>query len=403
MELAGAHRNCRGKDYLPTLLRRVAGWPAAILNVKIMAACLVFVLSPASNAASTFTWGANGHPLGRPPHDWADLESQFATMQRYGLTTYRLDIPISDEYPDAADKLETIYLVAQKYNVTLYPTLSMPFTYHITSGCAASAHPLSEAGLEEQGYRCTYPFVLRFASRISHWELQNEVSLIPDVMRQGATGLVASDYDTPVGRQWAALMRGMSKAICDVRTRTGQPLLISVDTTETDFGLIPFLQAKGVSIDIFDYHYYPTVDQNPYKMPVIVDGWPTGGTVDQFAEMEKIGMPVVINEFNSGGLRSAPAPSEYDQLLSLKQHIDYYRRQTRANVVGLQYYELYDEYWLTGQTDFGLMKTPGQPKIQMFLAAVYACGKLAQEDKNALLASGVFTKRELNAALALCR
>ncbi|MBR7539783.1 hypothetical protein KC221_26735, partial [Mycobacterium tuberculosis] len=85
--------------------------------------------------------------------------------------------------------------------------------------------------------------------------------------------------------------------------------------------------------------------------------------------MKKIGKPVIINELNAAEIYAPLRGQPYDDakaLLSLKAHIAYLLSQNEANIEGAEFYELYDEPGKNAaESNFGLMKTPAQPKTQM--------------------------------------
>ena len=130
------------------------------------------------------------------------------------------------------------------------------------------------------------------------FELQNEVTLYPNIRAVGTTGQNASDFNVPCGRMQAAVLRGMSRAIADVRDETGLPLRVIVGTTDRSFGFIRFLEQQGVAIDVVGYHIYPWARQ----LPLDQDPWfGPGGPLGQLGLFQK---PVRINEFNAGEIYS---------------------------------------------------------------------------------------------------
>lgn len=372
------------------------------MKIKVLIAFLTLgamIASIFSASASAFTWGVCGHQIWSID-TWKDPETQFATMERYGLRTYRFDVPLVDNQPHAVDDVQKLIQLAHKHHITLHPILYVPFTWgnNATDG---GRYPATDAGLEEQGYQRVYPFVRRFASQIHDWELENEISLKSGVKK--GIGRVAADYETHEAHQWAAVLRGMSKAVHDVRKQTGQPLKTVVDTMYVDFGLIPFLEKNGVSIDKLAYHYYYNVNTTPYKIYA-----PDGKTTDIFMEMRKLGKPVIINEFNAAEIyapKTGGKPyNDAQALASLKKHIGYITQQAEANIEGVEYYELYNEPGKdVAESNFGLMTDATHPRTQMFLAAAYACGHLSPAEKGGLIASGLFTATTLAEQLKSCR
>ncbi|HVW51965.1 MAG TPA: hypothetical protein VHC91_16505 [Trinickia sp.] len=228
--------------------------------------------------------------------------------------------------------------------------------------------------------------------------MENGLSLRPGF--KSGSGQSINDYATATAGQWAAVLRGMSRAINDVRTKTAAPLRSVADTVYVDFGLVPFLESQGVTIDKVAYHYY-SLATTPYKIYP-----PSGVPVDLFAELGKLGKPIIINELNAGEIYAPAQGKPYNDaqaLLSLKTHIGYILGQTEANIEGAEFYELYDEPSKDAvESNFGLMTDPTHPKTQMLLAAVYACGQLTASEQAALVASNLFTASELSARRASC-
>jgi hypothetical protein len=328
---------------------------------------------------------------------WSNPAAQFATMAQRGLTTYRFDVPLTKDKPNAIADVRKLLALAKPKGITLHPILYVPFTWgDATDG---GKYPATEAGLEAQGYDRVLPIAREFASQITDWELQNELSLLPNF--KSGDGVAASDYATPLAKQWAAVLRGMARAVHDVSAKTGLPLRTVVDTVYADFGFIPFLEAQGVQIDKLAYHYYYSAATDPYKLVV------PKGTADLFAELHKIGKPVIINEFNAGEIYAPLKNQVYDDakaLLSMKTHLDYLTAQTTADIEGLEFYELYDEPAKNAaESNFGLMKNAKQSKTQMLLVALYTCGSLSASELEQLKASKLFNAGELWQRRAACK
>ena len=365
---------------------------------RIRTALLAFAATwlTSAAAAATFTWGICGHPSSSQAI-WSDYATQFTTLEQRGLKSYRFDVPLTGDGSAAMQLLQALVPLSHAHHITLHPILYVPFTWGDATD--HGRHPNSDTGLEAQGYDRVAPIVQRFAADIRDWELQNELSL-----RKGfksGTGSAASDYATPLAHQWAAVLRGMSRAVHDVGTRTGRPLRTVVDTVYADFGLIPFLEAQGARVDKLAYHYYYGAGTSPYRISV------AGGTIDVFAEMKKIGKPVIVNELNAAEIYAPLRGQPYDDakaLVSLKTHIGYLLNQNEANIEGAEFYELYDEPGKNAaESNFGLMKAPAQPKTQMLLATVATCAMLSASERAMLVSQGLFTEAELAARQASCQ
>ncbi len=337
-------------------------------------------------AQTQLVFGMVGHPGTRRPPEakalWEDPEVQLTTLQERGLRSYRVNIILDDDSLAAAAYLQQLADLADARHVTLHPILVVA----------------------DHGYDRVHPFVRRFAHRIRDWELENEVDHRPGLksMTGPRSGLSPGDYDTPLARQWAAVMRDMARAVADVRTETGEPLRTVVDFTAFDFGLIPFLEREGVTIDVVAYHYYFGLGVDPYHVRVV-----PGTTIDLFAKLGEFRRPVIINEMNAGEIHAPKQGKPYDDeraLASLEKHIDYIVGQREARIEGIEFYELYDEPWKDAvESNFGFLEAPGHTKIQILVAAVYACGRISNEERATLIAHRLFTERELATRRAACR
>ncbi len=382
-------------DYSPCPLDLPAMKTPRIRTILLTLAA-TWLTSATAAVAASLTWGVCGHPSPSQAL-WADYATQFATLEQRGLKSYRFDVPLTGDGSAAVQLLQALVPLSHAHHITLHPILYVPFTWGDATD--SGRYPNSDAGLEAQGYDRVAPIVQRFAADIRDWELQNELSL-----RQGfksGAGYTASDYATPLAHQWAAVLRGMSRAVHDVGTRTGRPLRTVVDTVYADFGLIPFLEAQGARVDKLAYHYYYGAGTSPYRISV------PGGTVDVFAEMKTIGKPVIINELNAAEIYAPLKGQPYDDakaLVSLKTHIAYLQNQTEANIEGAEFYELYDEPGKNAaESNFGLMKTPTQAKTQMLVAAVATCATLSPGEQATLVSQGLFSEADLAANQARCQ
>lgn len=361
------------------------------LGAVLLAGCATGTAS-----ARPFVWGMCGHPS-RSQALWSDYPAQFATLAQRGLKSYRFDVPLTGDSSAAIQQLQSLVALSHLHHVSLHPILYVPFTWNDATD--NGRYPDTDAGLEAQGYDRVYPIVLRFAHDIRDWEFENELSL-----RKGfksSSGYSANDYDTLLAHRWAAVLRGMSRAVHDASLKTGQPLRTVVDTPYADFGLIPFLETQGVRIDKLAYHYYYGAGTSPYRVTASV------GTIDVFAEMRKLGKPVIVNELNAAEIYAPLHGKPYDDakaLVSLKTHIDYLLNQKEADIEGAEFYELYDEPGKNAaESNFGFLKSPTQPKIQLLLAAAYSCGRLTPDERATLIARGLFTEASLAAQRVACR
>jgi hypothetical protein len=269
---------------MPTPHARAAEvWPRPLCALLLMAAVVCAV---PSLATGTPVLGAVGHPgLQRPDEAralWGSPEAQLATLEERGLRTYRFDVVLDKDHPDALADLQHMEELARSHHVTLHPLLKVPLTFgDATDG---GHYPSTPEGLERQGYERVYPVVSKLAHEIHDWELENELDLRPEfkVGGRAAPGLSPSDYQTDTALQWAAVLRGMARAIADVRAQTHEPLRTVVDFASWDFGFIPFLDSQRVKIDVAAYHYYYGLGASPYKLRM-----KNGTVIDLFAQLAR--------------------------------------------------------------------------------------------------------------------
>lgn len=224
------------------------------------------------------------------------------------------------------------------------------------------------------------------------YELQNEVSLYKGIKVPGSSGMLARDFDTPVGRLQAAVLRGMSRALAEVRKTSGQPLRSILGTTDRCWGFLLFMQEQGVDFDVIGYHIYPWLSHKPLN----ADPWfGEGGPLGQLARFNK---PIRLNEFNAGEIYSGgpgqPNKPDYENehggevteagFRSLAKHLKTLSTQAPANLEAVLFYELWDTpHKPKPENRFGLYfdKELQQPKISLLLASYYAGGALSEEEK----------------------
>ena len=248
------------------------------------------------------------------------------------------------------------------------------------------------AEVESSAYNQTKPQIEATKDLLHDFELQNEVPLYPNINRVSTTGQNASDYDVPCGRMQAAVLRGMSRAIADVRAEAGLPLRIIVGTVDRRFGFLRFMQQQRVVIDVVGYHIYPWLQQKPLG----TDPWfGPGGALGQLGLFKK---PVRINEFNAGEIYSGtggyasdpPYENEAGHAVteqgfqSVHRHLEEIVLASSVNVEAVLFYEIWDEPSKAApENRFGLFydSLMGRPKISLFLAACFAGGSLSPAEE----------------------
>jgi len=251
------------------------------------------------------------------------------------------------------------------------------------------------AEVEQTVYNNTKPQIESVKNLVSEFELQNEIPLYPNMAVSGATGQNALDYDTPAGRLQAAVLRGMSRAIDDVRKASNLSFRIILGTVDRRFGFLSYMLQQGVIFDITGYHTYPWENQKPLD----TDPWfGTGGALGQLALFDK---PIHINEFNSGEIyqgASGHPGIDYENLAgkdvteagfrSLYKHLTEIVNHTVANVEAVYFYGINDQTnKAKPENRFGLYYDAGlqKPKISLLIATAFAGGSLSLNEKDSLL------------------
>ena len=245
-------------------------------------------------------------------------------------------------------------------------------------------------------YNETRPQINATKDLLHDFELQNEVTLYPNIKAVGTTGQNASDYDVPCGRMQAAVLRGMSRAIADVRREAGLPLRIIVGTTDRSFGFIRFMQQQKVALDVVGYHIYPWEQNKP------LDKDPWFGPGGALGQLGRFLLPVRINEYNAGeiysgaGSHSATPPYENaagqpvteQGFRSVHTHLQEIVLNTVANVEAVLFYEIWDEPGKEApENRFGLFydSAMASPKVTLLLASCFAGGSLAPAERDLLV------------------
>ncbi|MGB9153069.1 MAG: hypothetical protein WCD70_08290, partial [Alphaproteobacteria bacterium] len=254
----------------------------------------LFLTTPLPAQAGEILWGVNGHPIYSPV--FADYEKQFEVMHQNHLTTYRFDVPLSeDSEAKSITQTRALITVAKKWGIILRPVLLVPFTWgdrtdvgHYKAG--------DQQALYRQGFDRTYNFVRLFKDGIQDWELENEINLV--ATNEGGEklfgyGWTAKEFDTPIMRDWGEVMKGMSDAIGKIN-ESGGKLRRVLGTTSTNFGFIDYMQAHGVNYEILGYHYYVFSGDSPYK------AWSKATPhFDLFQKLASYGKPVRFTEVNA--------------------------------------------------------------------------------------------------------
>jgi len=384
--------NARQNPFFPDRLVSKNQTPVSF-KVKPWHAIALVVFSILSSgeavgAPHAIEWGVNVHGGGSNPQNLANKLAprnlKFVRMDLYGNDSLYLT-----KFRNTVEILKTKNIKAQAAVYTIFSNGQ--------SRMQDSSADLAE--VEQTAYNETKPQIEKTKDLMQDYELQNEVSLYPNIKVPGSSGQKASDYDVPCGRLQAAVLRGMSKAIVEVRKSSHLPLRIILGTTDRSFGFLSYMQQHGVVFDVIGYHIYPKENHDPLDQ----DPWfGAGGPLGQLAKFNK---PIHINEFNCGeiylGDAENPGPDYENQpgkplteagFRCLDKHLKEIVHQTAANIEAVYFYEIWDETKKKSpENRFGLFYDNSllHPKISLFIATSFAGGDLSPAEKDELIKRGL--------------
>jgi hypothetical protein len=353
-----------------------------ILALSIL--CTGF-LRPAACATGGIQWGANIHDGGSDPQTLANR------LAERNLKRVRMDLWGNDH--NYLIKFRNAATILNAKGTQIEAVVFTVFSRGQSRNLDTNAN-LTE--VEQTAYTSTKSQIDSTKNLVHDFELQNEISLYPNIKVSGSTGQNASDYNVACGRLQAAVLRGMSRAIDSVRKQSSLPLRIILGTTDRSFGFLTFMQQQGVLFDIVGYHIYP------WKQHAALDADPWFGTGGPLGQLAKFNKPIHLNEFNAGEIYSgtggystqpsyenvAGQPVTEQGFQSVDKHLKEIVNQTVANVEAVLFYEAWDEPANAApENRFGLYydaPTLNRPKITLYLASCYAGGTLSQAEKDSL-------------------
>ena len=348
--------------------------------------------TPAKSGTNTIQLGVNIHDGGGDPKVLADK------LAERNLKLVRMDLWGND--PRYLAKFRNAFTTLNSKGIAVQATFYVSFSHGQKRNQDVGAD-LKE--VEQSAYKQTLIQINATKDLVRDYELQNETSLYPNILATNSTGQKTGDFDTPEGRLQAASLRGMSRAVDDVRKSSGLPHRIILGTVGRHWGFLTFMQQQGVLFDVVGYHAYPhlkhqPLDQNPW--------FGSGGALGQLSRFNK---PVTINEFNAGeiyngttnGANRHPGPNYQnktgdeateDGFKSVNKHLLAIVNQNAANVESVLFYEIWDEPRKAApENRFGLFYdfTLQQPKISLLIATSFAGGTLSPAEQNELTARGM--------------
>jgi hypothetical protein len=256
------------------------------------------------------------------------------------------------------------------------------------------------AAVEQLAYDQTYNSVNQVKDIVRDIELLNETQLRPEIMNQVPWNSVGTNAGAYAGKSCvttlASALRGMSRAVRDIRNSSGIPLRSILGVVGRDFGFLTYMQQQGVLFDVVGYHIYPTYG----NASLLSDTWyGTGGPLYQ---LSLFGKPVHINEFHCGEIYQsgfsdvAGTTTQETCLKAIDKHMTDLKNQKLINLEAVHFYEMYNEPSKAApENHFGLMYDAVNPKVNLFLAAAFAGGNLTSSEQQQITGRGLLTDTEI--------
>jgi hypothetical protein len=254
--------------------------------------------------------------------------------------------------------------------------------------------------VESMAYNDMADMVHQLKDIVTDFEYLNEVTLRPEIRREvpPGTGASATAYaNKPCTATLVAALRGMSRALGDIRATSGLPLRGMLGAVNRDYGFLEFALQNGVTFELVGYHIYPRLEDS-----LLTDTWyGAGGILTQLARFNR---PIHINEFNCGEIYTSAyenqewSPKTEACLKSANKHLNDLRTQTSANIETIHFYELFDApNKAAPENKFGLLYDRSRAKPNLYLAAVYAGGTVTPAERHEITRRGLKTDAEIDA------
>jgi len=338
--------------------------------MKFRDALLASALVPLLSApAAAFEFGVNTR------HDPTLNAPVAALMKQRNLRSARMDMVANADPAALRDQAERIRANGGQVQVVLLTS------WQWRHDCDPRL-----AEVEQKAYEETAAAVDKVKDVIHDFELLNESQLRPEIQREVAWNSARSSSAPYEGKACVAtlsrVLRGMSRAVDDIRASSGLPLRRIMGVVGRDWGYLKFMRDQGVQWDVTGYHVYP----HGYKPSLLGDPW--YGPGGPLAQLAAFGKPVHINEFNCGeiydaGFGNRPGDAGTEACLKgLARHLRELKGQRIAQVEWLHFYELFDEPAKAApENRFGLLHDLQTPKPLLYLAAAFAGGELSAQER----------------------
>jgi hypothetical protein len=315
-------------------------------------------------------------------------------MAQRNLQTARLDLMAGQDQTLLRDQVQKIRANGGSVEV------SLQISYQWDHSCNQNL-----PAVEQDAYNQTVTGVNQVKDIVLDFELLNETQLRPEILKEvpfNSAGTSTAPYQNkPCVATLTAVLRGMSRAIRDVRASSGLPLRVILGEVGRDFGFLTYMQQQGVQWDVTGFHAYSRVND----ASLLSDPW--WGPGGPLAQLAAFGKPVHINEFGCGetydpGYENQAGGTVTETCLkSLARHLKDMRSQTIANVESIHIYELLDQPALpVPENRFGLMYDLAHPKVHLSLVTAFAGGTLSSAERSQLTARSLLTDAQITAMQA---
>ena len=350
-------------------------------------------LAPVFLAMATVLTQANAVELGVNIHygGTAEFNTQRATvMKQRNIKSARMDF-ISFYDPTALrDQVQKIRANGGSVQVVLWTQF----------GNDHSCNP-NLASVESSAYNDAFQAVNKVKDLIHDFELLNETQNRAEITQEvpiNSAGLSDAPYaGKPCVASLAAGLRGMSRAIRDIRASSGLPLRSILGLSNRDFGFLTFMQNNGVLFDVVGFHAYQTFANTS----LLTDSW--WGPGGPYVQLAKFGKPVHFNEFNCGETYRADYENQADQpvtescLKAINKHLKDMINQTSVKIESAHIYELLDAPEKAGpEGKFGLMYDMSRNKPHMYLYTAFTGGNLTAQERYEITRRSLMTDAEID-------
>lgn len=355
--------------------------------MKFSSMVLILLLSATSTLA--FEMGVNIHFGGGS----LSANQQFADiMKTRNIKSARMDYGSGINMTNFRDQIQKIRANGGSVQVTLQTAFQWNYT------C-----PQDLANVEQSTYNESYTLVNQLKDLVYDYELLNEVQLRPEIQSiipYNSAGLSVSVWQgKPCVNSLVAALKGMSRAIRDVRANSGLPLRSIMGVIGRDFGLLTYLEQQGVQFDVTGYHIYPHVHH-----PYLSNDEPWYGPGGLYGQLAKFNRPVHLNEINCGEIFDSnydnlPGSSATENCLkAIDKHMTDLKNQKVINLEFVHVYELMDQPQRSGaERHAGIMYDAANPKAHLFLVSAFAGGYLSAAEQQAITSRGLLTDAEIAA------